>query len=176
MIESVQLKELVKRNRENKLAHAFLLETNNYNKCYTDLLNLLKMLNCPFEYKNKCNESCNICSLIEANNLPSLVFVEPDGQAIKKDQILDVMNKFSTKPVFSKFNMYIIKNADRLNSAAGNTILKFLEEPEENILGFFITNNKENIMSTIKSRCQIINCFYDEEELLLDDVFLDEVK
>ena len=33
---------------------------------------------------------------------------------------------------------------------------------EENIIGFFITNNKENIIDTIRSRCQIIKDFYSD--------------
>ena len=40
-------------------------------------------------------------------------------------------------------------------------ILKFLEEPKDNIIALFITDSLDNILETIKSRCQIINCFYD---------------
>ena len=39
-------------------------------------------------------------------------------------------------------------------------MLKFLEEPEDNILGFFITSNKERVIDTIKSRCQIMKIDY----------------
>ena len=39
-------------------------------------------------------------------------------------------------------------------------MLKFLEEPEDSIIGFFITNNKENVIDTIKSRCQILLDYY----------------
>ena len=82
-------------------------------------------------------------------NLPSLIIIEPDGLNIKKDQILDMMEKFSTKPVFTKFNIYVIREADRFNQSSANTLLKFLEEPEDNIIGFFITNNKIIIASKI---------------------------
>lgn len=176
MIESVQIKRLLDRYHENKLSHAFLLETNNPDKCFNDLILFLKMINCPFEYKDNCNEECNLCNLINKNILPSLIVIEPDGSYIKKNQVLEMMDKFSSKPVFSKYNMYIFKKSDRFNPSSGNTILKFLEEPEDGILGFFITNNKENMLSTIRSRCQIISCIYDGDNLNIDDEVLDQVK
>ena len=73
-------------------------------------------------------------------------------------------------------NNNIIKESDRLNSSSGNTILKFLEEPEEGIIGFFITNNKENMLSTIRSRCQVLNCYYETDDVNYDDEVLDYVK
>ena len=177
MIESVNIQNILKRSHENKLAHAFLLETNDVARCYKDILSLLKQLNCTQEYDVNCSNECNICNLIKTNNLPSLVTIEPDGQNIKKQQVLEMMDKFSTKPVFSKYNMYVIKQADRFNSSSANTLLKFLEEPEDNILGFFITTNKENVISTIRSRCQVVGCFYEiDETQSYNNEYLDEVK
>lgn len=175
MIESTQIKDLLKKHHENKLPHAFLLETNDSEKCYNDLINFIKQINCSMEFNDKCDK-CNLCKLVDTFNLPSLVVIEPTGSVIKKTQILEMMDKFSTKPVFSKFNMYIIKESDRLNSSSGNTILKFLEEPEEGIIGFFITNNKENMLSTIRSRCQVLNCYYETDDVNYDDEVLDYVK
>ena len=175
MIESENIKKLVKRYHENKLSHAFLLETNNSKKCYQDIISLIKIINCPGEFKEKCSE-CNLCGLIKKENLPSLKVVTCNASSIKKEQILEVINSFVTKPIFSKFNMYIVKDADRLNGSSGNTLLKFLEEPEDDILGFFITNNKENVLSTVRSRCQIVNCYYDEEDFEYDEEILDNVK
>lgn len=177
MIESSNINELVQKYHENRLAHAFLLETNDYSRCYKDIICLIKQLNCPFEFKEKCNEDCNLCTLIDNDNLPSLINIVPDGSFIKKEQILEMMEKFETKPVFTKFNIYVIREADRFNASSANTLLKFLEEPEDDILGFFITNNKENVISTIRSRCQIINCMYDTSiESFLSDEVLNDVK
>lgn len=129
------------------------------------------------EYNENCKEECNLCRLIDSDSLPSLITISPEGQFIKKDQILDMMDKFSTKPVFTKFNMYVIREAERFNSSSANTLLKFLEEPEDNILGIFITNNKENVISTIRSRCQIFSCMYDSNIIdSLDDEILTDVK
>ena len=104
MIEAVQVQNILKRSHENKLAHAFLLETNDSKRCYEEVLLLIKNLCCPHTYEEQCKQECNICTLIDKDNLPSLVTINPDGQWIKKDQILNMMDKFSTKPVFTKFN------------------------------------------------------------------------
>ena len=164
--------ELVHSYRENKLAHAFLLETNNPEKCYNMIRQFLKLINCPKEYKENCHD-CNLCHLIDTFSLPSLITIYPDGINIKKEQILDLKKAFQTKPVFSKYNMYIIMGAENLNASSANTMLKFLEEPEDNILGFFITNNKENVIDTIKSRCQILLDYYEtnSSSLINDDYY-----
>ena len=113
--------------------------------------------------------SDNISELIDSNNLPSLIVIEPDGQNIRKEQIKDLISRFSTKPVFTDYNFYIVKDSDRFNSSSANALLKFLEEPEDGIVGFFVTNNRENVISTIRSRCQVFNCNYNEEETGVDE-------
>lgn len=160
MFEADKFNELKKKYEDNKLSHAFLIETNNYELCLNDIKQLLKIVNCPDKYMSDCTEQCNLCKLIDLFNLPSIIIVEPDGMSIKKQQLNELQEKFSTKPVYSRYNTYIIKDADMMNDSASNCMLKFLEEPEDNILGFFITTNKERVIDTIKSRCQIMKIDY----------------
>ena len=158
---------LLSRYHENKLAHAFLLETNDLNRCYLDVLNFIKCI-----CKEKEVSGIDIDVLIDSNNLPSLFTIEPDGQFIKKDQIIEMMENFSTKPIYTDYNFYIIKEAERFNTSSANVLLKFLEEPEDNIIGFFITDNRETVINTIRSRCQIFSVFYD---LSLDEKMNEEI-
>ena len=76
-------------------------------------------------------------------------------------------------PIFSKYNIYIINQCDKLNSSSANSLLKFLEEPEDNIIGFFITNSKMNVISTVRSRCQEYSIYYDKESK--DYKYLDNI-
>ena len=46
-------------------------------------------------------------------------------------------------------------------------MLKFIEEPEKNIIGFLITDNRENVIHTIKSRCEIVNAYYGQKNIVL---------
>ena len=48
-----------------------------------------------------------------------------------------------------------------MNKESANTMLKFLEEPDGSVIGFFLTNEESNIMPTIRSRCQIIEVNFD---------------
>ena len=168
MIEEVK-KKVVNMYHEQKLAHAYLFVTNNIDKALIDILEIIKQIFCPEKYNEECNK-CNICNLINQQYLPSLVIIKPDGKTIKKEQILELKKQFSTKPIYTKENIYIIKNAECLNAASANTMLKFLEEPEDDIIGFFITNNINNVINTIKSRCEIINLFYDRSVLEINTI------
>ncbi len=159
MFENQNLNELVTKYHENKLAHAYLIETNNLERALNDIKKLIKIINCPHDFDPKCT-SCNLCNLINLSNLPSLKIIYPDGLNIKKTQIEELKKDFSSIPLYSKYNTYIVLNAEKLNSSSANSMLKFVEEPTAGILGFFITNNKDIIIDTIKSRCQIINLNY----------------
>ena len=142
---------------KNKISHAYLIETNNYAQYYSFALSFAKSLVCPNNYTNndKCGE-CKICERIDHNNFPEIKIIEPDGLWIKKEQLNVLQKEFSTKSVESKYKIYIIKNAEKLNSSSANSILKFLEEPEENIIAILLTDNIYEMLSTIVSRCQVI--------------------
>ena len=46
--------------------------------------------------------------------------------------------------------------ADRMNIACANKILKLVEEPPKNTVLLLLTEHQEQIISTIRSRCQIL--------------------
>ena len=166
------LDRLVDYYHENKISHVYLVETNNVELCLEDLKKNVKQIFCAGKYQENCTE-CNICNLIDQNYLPSLAIIEPDGSTIKKEQILELKRNFSTVPIYTKDNIYIIKNAEAMTQSSANTMLKFLEEPEEHIMGFFITSNLNNVIPTIRSRCEVIKAMYDVHELNIDSVFDD---
>ena len=74
MFRSPILNELYNKYRENKLAHAYLIETNNGEKALDDVKTLIKIINCTSEFKKNCIE-CNLCNLINKNILPSLKII-----------------------------------------------------------------------------------------------------
>lgn len=152
-------KEAIIKNIENtflekKNSHAFLFETNNISKCYEDVLNIIKVIT-NHEYDN----------LIDNNNFPDLISVEPDGKEIKVFQIENIIETFSTTSIMGSYSIYIIKEAEKLNLSSANKILKFLEEPEKNIVGFFITTSVSKILPTIKSRCELFKMNYMFEDI-----------
>lgn len=164
MFSNPILNNLVNKYREKKLSHAYLIETNDIELLMNDIKILIKNICCEEEYQESCTK-CNLCNLIMKNNLPSIKIIEPDGTSIKKVQIEELKEKFATIPVYSKYNIYIIKEAEKLNASSANSMLKFLEEPEEGIIGFFLTKNKDIMIDTIKSRCQSLVVNYDETDI-----------
>ena len=163
-MEEEKIKVLLDKYETGRLAHSFLIETNNIDLCLSDLKKFIKHINCPLKYENNCKK-CNLCNLIDLDNLPSLQIIRPDGMSIKKNQLQEIQDKFFTKPVYSKYNTYIILNAETMNASSANSILKFLEEPIDDIIGFLVTSNKEKMLDTIISRCQNIKMIYDNNSV-----------
>ena len=143
----------------NKLSHAYIIELNDYDSDYLLVEAFVKLILCKNNVKKvsdlNCNK-CEICRLVDDGNYPDVLVVEPDGKEIKKGQLLDLQKEYNNKSMLDSNRVYIIKEADKLNLAAANSILKFLEEPEDNIVAILLTKNRYQIIDTILSRCQII--------------------
>src|SRR5699024_2393812 len=63
--------------------------------------------------------------------------------------------------------IYIIENIDYATPEAMNTLLKMLEEPTEGIYALFTTKNKNRILPTVLSRCQVIEIKPDSRENII---------
>lgn len=137
----------------NKLSHAYLIDSNGNSDAFDIALGFAKIIitnNLDGEEKE------NICRRIDENNYLDLKIIETDGIWIKKDELVDIQNEFSKKAIEGKKKVYIIKNAEKMNVQTANSILKFLEEPIDDIIAILIVNNINLLLPTILSRCQII--------------------
>ena len=143
-------------NKE-KYSHAYLFETGGFSDSNKLIMSFVKALQCPNKYTNDKNcQNCNLCTLIETNNNPEIKIINPDGMWIKKEQLKYLMQEFNKKALLGNKKIYIINGADKLNTTSANSILKFLEEPEEGIIAILVTENIYSVLETIRSRCQII--------------------
>ena len=142
----------------NKISHAYLFETNNYENGFDLALAFAKYLLCPNHFSNtqNCN-NCLQCSIIDKNDYLDLKIIDSDGLWIKKEQLDNLQVDFSKKSITGGNQVYIINHAEKLNTQAANSILKFLEEPVPNIIAILVTNNKYSLLDTIISRCQVIS-------------------
>ena len=88
-----------------------------------------------------------------------LIEKEKDEKEIKIENIRNLL-KFLSKTTDSKnLKIVLIDNAEDLNINSSNTLLKALEEPNENTFFFLIYNNASKLINTIKSRCINFNFF-----------------
>ena len=151
--------KIVKNSLDNShYAHAYLIETNGYDKGLQFAIVFAKLLLCP-KYNNGqviCQD-CIQCKMIDDNNYPELSMISPDGSLIKKEQLTELQEEFTKKSLIGNKKVYIINKAETLNIYSANTILKFLEEPPEGIIAILVTKNKFQLLDTIVSRCQIIS-------------------
>ena len=144
--------------KKNKYSHAYLFELNGYSKGFDMALAFAKFLLCPNNYSSKdfC-KNCSQCRNIDLNNFLEIEIINPDGQWIKKEQLEDLQKKFIKKSLLGNKKVYIINHAEKLNTSASNSLLKFLEEPPEGIIAILVTNNMYQLLNTIISRCQILS-------------------
>lgn len=143
--------------KKNVISHAYIIETNGYSKGYNFAVSFAKSLLCPQNKieKTLCGQ-CTQCKKIDDFNYTELEIIEPDGLTIKKEQLDKLQKKFNSKAIEGNKKVYIINHADKLNESSSNSILKFLEEPEPNIIAILVVDNCFNLLDTIISRCQII--------------------
>ncbi len=168
------VEEITKIVNKNKFSQAYLIETRNCQNANSIVLSFAKYLYCPSHTleSNLCT-SCNLCSLIDHHINGDFIEIYPEGSFIKKRQILDIKEKFTTKSLDSQINrVYIIYEADKLNKESANTLLKFLEEPEENIIAILVTENRYKVIDTIRSRCQIFSLLNQTMEVEISDIEL----
>lgn len=137
----------------NCLNHAYIIETSeNKEEIAKDIVKAIIL----YGKDKKVEDSKNIEFLIDINNYPDLKIIDAEGQWIKKEQILEIQSEFKNKSIFGNKRIYVIKSAEKLNKSSANTMLKFLEEPNEDIIAILMTNNIYSVIKTISSRCQCI--------------------
>ncbi|MBR3198728.1 MAG: hypothetical protein IKG27_01790 [Bacilli bacterium] len=141
----------------DEYSHAYLFETNGFYESFNFIMAFIKGLLCPEKKtkKENCN-NCHQCEVIESGNFPEIKIINPDGMWIKKQQLQELQKEFNEKALIGTKRIYIINHAEKLNKHSANSILKFLEEPDNDIIAILITDNIFSILETIKSRCQTI--------------------
>ena len=153
--------------KDEFLSHAYLIDENNNPDSFKIVLSFVKEI----FYKNYDYDRDIISKRIDDNNYPELTIIEPDGAFIKKEQLLNLQSDFSKMSLEGTTRVYIIRNADRMKKEAENSILKFLEEPNPNIVAILMTNNVNNLLETIISRCQFVKLNNENDTIYNKDLY-----
>lgn len=153
MLEEYEKKEpiiyrQISNSIKNGLSHAYLFELNDNIYAYEMIMSFVK--------KVLSNGDDNIAKRIDDGNYPELKHIFPDGQLIRKEQLEELQKSFSTISLENDKRFYIIHDSEKLNVAAANSLLKFLEEPSDGIIAILLTNNINLMLKTIVSRCQVL--------------------
>lgn len=142
--------------KNGRVAHAYVFSGPKGTGKKNMAVQLAKALNCTEGNYDAC-DTCSNCLKIEHFNHPGVLYVRPTGKTIKIDQVRQLQKPLNFLAVGVNNKILIIEQAELLTQQAANSLLKFLEEPKANIVVILITENPYQLLSTIRSRCQIIN-------------------
>ncbi|MDR1418148.1 MAG: DNA polymerase III subunit delta' [Endomicrobium sp.] len=163
------LKEQIK---NNKIVHAYIFMGQDGVGKRLMAQEFAKTLNCVInDFTNTdigaCGK-CLSCQKISQGASPDLHFIDFMKQAqlqeedLEKQKVLKIetiryMQKaISTKSHESKWKIFVIDPAEKMNIAAANSLLKTLEEPPDNTIIILIARHKETIPKTVVSRSQVL--------------------
>jgi len=107
-------------------------------------------------FKSQPCGSCKSCRKIESDNHPDIIRLKPSGPSIKIDQIRALCQTLAMKPYEAAMRVVIISDAQAMNPAAGNALLKMLEEPPLRTILVLISAHSSDLLPTVVSRCQHI--------------------
>jgi DNA polymerase-3 subunit delta' len=132
---------------------------------------LAKAIICPDQSDGDACDVCAVCRRAETFGFPKpddrdahrrVIFsshpdigtVIPCNRNISFDAIRHLESEANFRPYEAEGRFFVIDDADRMNDAAANALLKTLEEPPLNTHIFLITSRPDSLLPTIRSRCQ----------------------
>lgn len=154
-------------------AHAFIVEGRAGEKRDRWVVDFIKGLNCECEDINArpCN-SCPSCRQIDAGTSMDVIHMEKSGKTIYKVEDAAAMIERLGMGSYGRHIIGVIDEADLLSESIQNKLLKTLEEPEEGAVIILATANRDNLLRTVRSRCNVVRVSdftgaeaLDEEEL-----------
>lgn len=114
-------------------------------------------------------EECDDCKRLTNGNYADLIYVDGYLASIKKTDILKIQEQFSKTRLESRGKkVYILEGIENATEVALNALLKFLEEPEGDVMAILICEHEDRVLETIVSRCQKVSFFKNNTLELMD--------
>ena len=136
-----------------KMAHAYIVEGSSIQVAETFAKRMLQLIFCRKDHV-PC-QTCSSCIAINEGRHVDVLCLEP-GSKSRQIIVADV-EKLIARMNHTSFEggwkAAVLLHADRLQPAAENKLLKILEEPPGKSLLLLVTDNKQGLLPTIKSRC-----------------------
>ncbi len=111
-------------------------------------------LQCPDQGCGQCQE----CRTALAGSHSDVRFVVPEGLTIGVGEMRALVLRAQSAPTQGRWQVMMIEDADRLTEAAGNALLKAIEEPPPRTVFLLCTpsTHPDDISVTIRSRCRTV--------------------
>lgn len=101
-------------------------------------------------------QQCASCTALLRDQHPNLRWLMPIKDSISIEAIRPILQEASQSRLHAGPYCIVIEQADRLTSAAANALLKLLEEPSQQVHIFLLTAQLDQVLSTIQSRCSMV--------------------
>lgn len=150
-----QIAQLKIAMEQQRVPHAFLFYGMEGIGKRTTALMYAKALNCATA-DTDCCDACASCRKADHNNHMDIVTLETEGQFIKIQAIREIQERMKFKPWEGGKRVFIIDDAERMNDAAANALLKTLEEPPPSNIFILVSARPAQLPATILSRCRHI--------------------
>jgi len=98
--------------------------------------------------------------------------IEKQQGQIGVDEAQDMVKKLSLKSYEGGYKILIVWMAEKMNTSAANKLLKLIEEPPNKTILLLLAEDEEQIINTIRSRCQILNFPPLVEQVITDALLL----
>ncbi len=99
-------------------------------------------------------QGCAPCRKVFSDLHPDVVFLRPDGMAIKVEAVREMRRGLYLMPNESETRVVVIEDADTLNVSAQNALLNVLEEGVS--VFFLLCDAPEALLPTVRSRCALM--------------------
>lgn len=97
---------------------------------------------------------CNTCRKVMANTHPDFITVDdPEKKTVPVDLIRQARADIYIQPNESEHKIYLFPRAQDMGIPSQNALLKILEEPPKYGVFILLTNNPEQLLPTVRSRC-----------------------
>ncbi|MEY8366236.1 hypothetical protein AALA22_11415 [Anaerovoracaceae bacterium 41-7] len=136
------------------VSHAYIIEGDSCVDKRKFAKDFVKAILCSLEPGFGCDQ-CVVCRKIDHDNYEDLYAAQADDFSVKDAAISALQEKLKNKPSGGMRNIAIIEDADTMTVRAQNRLLKTLEEPNDGTVIVLLSENTENLLQTITSRCII---------------------
>ena len=143
---------------EDKVSHAYIFNGAEASGKMMLAEAFAMALQCEGEGKRPCLE-CRSCRQAADHNQPDIIYVSHEKpNTIGVDDIrTQINNDIDIKPYSSRYKVYIVDEAQKMNQQAQNALLKTIEEPPAYAIILLLTTNADSFLQTILSRCITLN-------------------
>ncbi len=141
--------------RSGLTGHAFLFSGDD---AFSDAIFLAQCCNCQTPVDGLACGECDVCRKIASGTFEELHIIYPEKKLHRIENMRAMQEIVAKKAIYGQTKVFIIVNADLMQEAAANSLLKILEEPPDDTVFILLADSIDKLLPTVISRCQVFGC------------------